>query len=152
MGIHEGQCFWNVSFCQVHRHIGEELRLELRTFISISLRWEVLVNCEKFASMVCVAVLNRLKIRLNNMDSESFVFFKHGNQNRQEKIYCGPYTSRKSWHWVLRSYLVLLISFSPMIFSLLFSFLLFTSKGFFFLMDFYLLFTDRFSFWFLGSF
>ena len=74
MGIHEGQCFWNVSFCQVHRHIGEELRLELRTFISISLRWEVLVNCEKFASMVCVAVLNRLKIRMNNMDSEVFCF------------------------------------------------------------------------------
>ena len=84
MGIHEGQCFWNVSFCQVHRHIGEELRLELRTFISISLRWEVLVNCEKFASMVCVAVLNRLKIRMNNI-LKSFVFFKHGNQNRQEK-------------------------------------------------------------------
>ena len=40
-----------------------------------------------------------------------------------------------------------------MIFSLLFSFLLFTSKGFFFfLMDFYLLFTNRFSFWFLRVF
>ena len=76
MGIHEGQCFLNVSFCQVHRHIGEELRLELRTFISISLRWEVLVNCEKFASMVCVAVLNRLKIRMNNMDSEVFCFLQ----------------------------------------------------------------------------
>ena len=39
-----------------------------------------------------------------------------------------------------------------MIFSLLFSFLLFTSKGFFFIMDFYLLFTDRFSFWFFRAF
>ena len=53
---------------------------------------------------------------------------------------------------MLRSYLVLLISFFPVIFSLLFSFLLFTSKGFFFIMDFYLLFTDRFSFWFFRAF
>ena len=55
-----------VSFCQVRRPVGEELLLVLRTFSSISLRWEVLVKCEKFTSVVCVAVRNKPKIRMNN--------------------------------------------------------------------------------------
>ena len=64
------------------------MRLVLRTFSSISLRWEVLVKCEKFTSAVCVAVQNKPKIRMNNWDSKFFfsVFIKQGNQNREGKI------------------------------------------------------------------
>ena len=117
MEIHEWQCFWNVSFCQVLRHIGEELRFELQTFISISLPWEVLVKMWKVRLMVCLAVLNRLKTRMKNMDSEVFLFSSSKEiKTDRKKIYCSPYTSCKCWRWTLRSYLLLLISFFPWVF------------------------------------
>ena len=152
MGIHEGQCFWNVSFCQVLRRIGEELRLELQTFISISL--------PKVRLMVCLDVLNRLKIRMKNMDSEVFLFSSSKEiKTDRKKIYCSPYTSRKCWRWTLRSYLLLLISFFPWFFSCccrFFSslpiFSIFLFSFFFFFLSFFLWIlvyfsTDRFSVW-----
>ena len=72
-----------VSFCQVRRPVGEELRLVLRTFSSISLRWDVLVKCEKFASVVCVAVRNKPKIRKNNWDSKVFFCFHQARKSKQ---------------------------------------------------------------------
>ena len=72
-----------VSFCQVRRPVGEELRLVLRTFSSISLRWEVLVKCEKFTSVVCVAVRNKPKIRMNNWDSNFFFCFHQARKSKQ---------------------------------------------------------------------
>ena len=72
-----------VSFCQVRRPVGEKLLLVLRTFSSISLRWEVLVKCEKFASVVCVAVRNKPNIRKNNWDSKVFFCFHQARKSKQ---------------------------------------------------------------------
>ena len=86
----------------------------------------------KVRLMVCLAVLDRLKMRMNNVDSEVFLFsLSKEIKTEKKKIYRSPYTSRKCWRWKLRSYLLLLISFFPVIFSLLLSLLLFPSKFFF---------------------
>ena len=83
MWIHEAQRFLNVSFCQICKRSGEELCFVLQTFSSISLRWEVLVKCEKFASVVCVAVRNKPKIRKNNWDSKVFFCFHQARKSKQ---------------------------------------------------------------------
>ena len=109
----------------------------------------------KVRLMVCLAVLNRLKIRMKNMDSEVFLFSSSKEiKTDGKKIYCSPYTSRKCWRWTLRSYLLLLISFFPWFFSLLLSLLFFTSNFFFFVffLSFFLWIlvyfsADRFSVW-----
>ena len=92
MWIHEAQRFLNVSFCQIRKRSGEELCFVLQTFSSISLRWEVLVKCEKFASVVCVAVRNKPKIRKNNWDSKVFFCFHQARKSKQREKKGGPYT------------------------------------------------------------
>ena len=105
----------------------------------------------KVRLMVCLAVLNRLKIRMKNMDSEVFLFSSSKEiKTDRKKIYCSPYTSCKCWRWTLRSYLLLLISFFPWFFPCccrffcslpIFSFFL---SFFFYFMDFSLLFRRSF--------
>ena len=114
----------------------------------------------KFHLMVCLAVLNRLKIRMKNMDSEVFLFSSSKEiKTDRKKIYCSPYTSCKCWRWTLRSYLLLLISFFPWFFPFccrffsslpIFSFFLFSF--FFFLWILVYFSADRFSVWVFKAF
>ena len=111
----------------------------------------------KFRLMVCLAVLNRLKIRMKNMDSEVFLFSSSKEiKTDRKKIYCSPYTSCNCWRWTLRSYLLLLISFFPWFFpcccrffsSLQFFLFFFFSFFFFFILWILVYFSaDRFSVW-----
>ena len=77
------------------------MRLVLRTFSSISLRWEVLVKCEKFTSVVCVAVQNKPKIRMNNWDSKFFFCFHQARKSKQSGKNCG-HTHSTGWRSAAR--------------------------------------------------
>ena len=101
MWIPEAQRFLNVSFCQIRKRSGEELRFVLQTFSSISLRWEVLVKCEKFTSVVCVAVQNKPKIRMNNWDSKFFFCFHQARKSKQRGKNCG-HTHSTGWRSAAR--------------------------------------------------
>ena len=109
----------------------------------------------KVRLMVCLDVLNRLKIRMKNMDSEVFLFSSSKEiKTDRKKIYCSPYTSRKCWRWTLRSYLLLLISFFPWFFPCCCRFFsslpIFSFLSFFFLFFLWILVyfsADRFSVW-----
>ena len=110
----------------------------------------------KVRLMVCLDVLNRLKIRMKNRDSEVFLFFSSKEiKTDRKKIYCSPYTSCKCWRWTLRSYLLLLISFFPWFFPCCCRFFSSLSIFSFFLFSFFFSFwwilvyfsADRFSVW-----
>ena len=81
MWIHEAQRFLFVKFVDLLEK--NCVSIVLRTFSSISLRWDVLVKCEKFASVVCVAIRNKPKIRKNNWDSKVFFCFHQARKSKQ---------------------------------------------------------------------
>ena len=78
------------------------MRLVLRTFSSISLRWEVLVKCEKFTSVVCVAVRNKPKIRMNSWDSKFFFLFSSSKEIKTEREKIAVHTHSTGWRSAAR--------------------------------------------------
>ena len=78
------------------------MRLVLGTFSSISLRWEVLVKCEKFTSAVCVAVRNKPKIRMNNWDSKFFFLFSSSKEIKTEREKIAVHTHSTGWRSAAR--------------------------------------------------